>query len=143
MAATKPADLCTHLMLSGKLCRGIALRNERFCHAHIRNHRFQERTRAEGEAINRFLEKVFAMDLLELLHTLHVRLENLNRAYSLSRFPEIRCLLSAAMDRLADIKSVESISALQPEQNQYLGSLDQIGLSEFREMLVSSAKSIF
>jgi hypothetical protein len=141
VAATKPAALCTHLMPSGKLCRGIALRNERFCRSHIRNHRFQERTRAENEALEHFLEKVFAMDLLQLLHTLHGRLENLNRAYSFSRFPEVRCLLSAAKDRLDDIKSLESISSLQPELNQYLGSLDQIALSEFREMFVPSPKS--
>jgi len=108
MAASKPVALCTQLMPSGKLCRGIALKNQRYCHAHIRNHRLAERQRAELAALDRFAEQVEAMDMSELLHTLHCRLEQLYLAYNISRFPELRCLLNQTMERVAELKSLES-----------------------------------
>lgn len=46
MAQCKPAPLCNHLMPTGKLCRGVALRDERYCRSHIRNHRLVELDRA-------------------------------------------------------------------------------------------------
>ena len=124
MAASKPVALCTHLLSSGKLCRGIAVRSERYCRSHIRNYRLLERARAETEALDRLAAKVACMDLEELLSALHSKLEDLNRAYNLGRFPEVRYLLTVAIDELCDLKYSESNVSPQPEPNQMPSTLD-------------------
>lgn len=126
MATSKPVDLCTHLMPSGKLCRGIALRNERLCRAHIRNHRFQEREWAHNQAMDRLRDELDLMDIPELLQTLQ---EKLTRITSIVRaYPEARLTLSVTIDRLNmdhpnagrpnQLNLAESIANLQRQQNQ-------------------------
>jgi len=75
MAASKPVDLCTHLMPSGKLCRGIALRGQRHCHAHIGNHyHLTKRERGQFEALSRLADQLQGMGYLDLLYTLQAKL---------------------------------------------------------------------
>lgn len=75
MAASKPVDLCTHLMPSGKLCRGIALRGQRLCHAHIGDRYHQtKREREQSEALNRLADQLEGMPYLDLLYTLQAKL---------------------------------------------------------------------
>ena len=141
MAASKPVALCTQLMPSGKLCRGIALKNQRYCRAHIRNHRLSERQRAELAAFDRFAEQVEAMDMSELLHTLHCRLEQLYLAYNISRFPELRCLLNQTMERVAELKSLESNADPQLALDQMLPYLSEMNLNHLNRRPASSAES--
>lgn len=90
-------------MPSGKLCRGVALRNERYCRAHILDHRLLERERQHDEAMFRLRAELDTMDIPELLHTLEARL---NRITSIVRaYPEARLTLAATIDRLRDQKS--------------------------------------
>ena len=75
MAASKPVDICTHLMPSGKLCRGIALRGQRFCRAHIGDRFHQtKREREQSEALSRLMDQLQGMPYLDLLYTLQVKL---------------------------------------------------------------------
>lgn len=141
MTASKPVALCTYLMPSGKLCRGIALKDQRYCRAHIRNHRLHERQRAENEALDRFIARVAAMDLPELLYTLHHRLEELNRAYSLRRFPEIRSLLIESMERLWKLKPIESDISSQLPQIQMSVPFEQLTPTQINQMLVNLMQS--
>ena len=141
MAASKPVALCNHLLPSGKLCRGIAVRNERHCRAHIRNHRQLDRERVQEEAVDHFVAKVEHMDLWKLLDTLHGRLEDLNRAYTLPRFPEIRYLLIVAIDRLYEATHLESNISLQPELNQLPSDLDHFDPGKIKQMPAPDLKS--
>ena len=141
MAKSKPVALCTQLMPSGKLCRAVALKDQRYCRAHIHNHRLSERQRAEFAALDRFTEKIVAMDMSELLHTLHGRLEQLYLAYNIARFPELRCLLTETMERLGELKSVESNLDAEPAQDQMLPYLSEMNLNQLKRCPVSSAES--
>ena len=116
MSASKPVALCTHLLPSGKLCQAAALRNERLCRHHIRNHRFLERERAHNEAMARLFADLDAMSFPELLQTLDKKLDritNIVRAY-----PEARLTLGVVLERLADLNLAASITAPQLQPNQ-------------------------
>ena len=141
MPPTKPVALCTHLLPSGKLCRGIALRNERHCRAHIRTHRLLDRVRVQEEAIDRLVVKVQHMDLRHLLDSLHGKLEDLNRAHNLARFPEIRYLLIVAIDRLYEATHFESNIDLQLELNQFAFDPDHFDPNKIKQMLAPNLKS--
>jgi hypothetical protein len=124
MAATKPVDLCTQLLPSGKLCRGVALRNQRHCRAHIRNHRILERERRHDEAMFRLLAELEVLSLPELLQTLETKLNSITRII-VRTYPEARQTLAFTIDRLADLNaqvqqlsSPESIASPQVPQNQ-------------------------
>lgn len=136
MAATQPVALCTLLLPSGKLCRGIAVRNQRHCRAHIRNHRFLERERAQEEALDRLGAKINRMELGDLLYELHGKLENLNRANNLIRYPEVAYLLVATIDRL-----LESNTCLQPEPNQLPFGFDLSDINRIKQVLASAPDS--
>ena len=101
MAATKPVPLCTELLPTGKLCRGVALRDQRHCRAHIQNHRLLERERQHDQAMLRLRADLDSMDLPELLQTLETRL---HRITSIVRtYPEARQTLASTIDRLAEL----------------------------------------
>ena len=108
MVQSKPATLCSHLMPSGKLCRGVALRNEHYCRSHIRNYRILELDLARNAAIERLALEVRRMDLHDLLVVIKDRLVILSRSYTIARFPEICFLLTVAIDWLHDARSEES-----------------------------------
>ena len=100
--------LCTHLLPSGKLCQAAALRNERLCRHHIRNHRFLERERAHNEAMARLFAELDAMSFAELLQTLD---KKLNRITSIVRtYPEARLTLGMVLQRLAELSPIPSIA---------------------------------
>jgi hypothetical protein len=139
MATSKPVDLCTQLLSSGKLCRGIALKNERFCRAHIRNHRIAERDRQHQEAMDRLGAQLDVLDLPELLLALH---EKLNRIRSIVRaYPEARLALIITINRLARLTSLESGEAAEAPQNQEFLNLNPAQLNQFRQMLASLPES--
>lgn len=118
MAASKPAALCTLIMPSGKRCGGMALRNQRFCWAHIRTHRISERERILAKMMDRLGDKIEEMDTPELLYFLHRKLERLQTTFS--RFPDVRYTLVAALDRVEEIAQMESNLRLQIKQNHQL-----------------------
>src|ERR1700739_1399689 len=108
MAASKPVALCTHLLASGKLCRGVALRNERYCRAHIRNQRILVHQRVQHDALQRLSEQTDSMPLDDLLYLLLRKLEAVHLAHSLSRFPEVSCLLVCTINRLIEAREQNS-----------------------------------
>ena len=122
MASAKPVDLCTHLLPSGKLCRGIALRGERLCRSHIRNHRILERERAHQQAMDRLAAELDVLDLPELLLALN---EKLSRITSIVRaYPEARLALVIALQRLEETNeqnAAESDTFPQNDSNQFAG----------------------
>lgn len=122
MAASKPVALCNQLLPSDKLCRGIAIRNEQYCRAHIRNHRLLDRERAREQALEHLAARVYRMDLTELLETLQGKLLAVNCAQTFARFPEVSFLLTVAIDELLELKQAALNMGLQLEQNQ-MGSI--------------------
>jgi hypothetical protein len=118
MAACKPAALCTLLMPSGKLCCGVALRNQPFCRAHSSTHRLYERDQALNPILDRLGEKIAAMGTGQLLDFLHQKLVRLPK--TLSRFPDIAYTLTVTLDRLDEINQMESDLKQQIEQNHML-----------------------
>jgi hypothetical protein len=122
MAASKPVALCSLVMPSGKPCRAIALRNQRFCRTHSATHRVYERERIHCEILDRLGEKIRAMDTSELLLFLHQKLGRLPK--TIKRFPDIGYTLTVTLDRLSEITEMESILKHQIQQNQIL--LDKI-----------------
>jgi len=142
MAKSKPVALCTQLMLSGKLCRRIALKDQRYCRAHIRNHRLAERQLAELAALDCFAGQVEVMNISELLNALHRRLENFYLAYNIiSRFPELRYLLVETMERLGELNSQESNADPQLALDQMLPYLGQMDLNQLNRRLALSVES--
>ena len=142
MAQSKPVALCSHLMPSGKLCRGVALRNERFCRSHIRNYRLIEADRAQNAALERLSLQVQRMDLPALLFEIKTRLVNLSRSYTIARFPEICYLLTVADDWLTEAKSSESDTDLEAELDQIPEDLSKLTPNEMNEMFEKFLKSI-
>lgn len=165
MAATKPVDLCTHLFASGKLCRGVALRNERYCRAHIRDHRILDHQRVQHEALQRLSEQTDSMPLDDLLYLLLRKLEAVHLAHSLRQFPEVSVLLVCTINRVieareqtsdqmpdqmtaqmadptAQLTSPESIAAPQLSPDQTLPDLAQLHPSQLNQMLTKYLESI-
>lgn len=142
MAQSKPVALCSHLMPSGKLCRGVALRNERFCRSHISNHRLAEMDRAQNAALERLSLKVQGMDLSALLHEIKIRLVNLSRSYAIARFPEICYLLTVAEDWLDEAKSSESNIDPQLPLDEIPEDISQLTPNEMNQMFEKFLKSI-
>jgi hypothetical protein len=139
MPPCKPVDLCTQLMPSGKLCRGIALKNERFCRTHIRNHRIAERQRQHDEAIMRLGAELDALELPDLLIALN---EKLNRITSIVRaYPEARVALDIAIDRLARLTSPQSNASAQLLPNHMLAGLSPDLIHQFKHLLAGSPES--
>jgi len=141
MAQSKPATLCSHLMPSGKLCRGVALRNERYCRSHIRNYRILALDRAQNAAIERLALEVQRMDLYQLLVLIQKRLVTLSRSYTVARFPEICYLLTVAIDWIYDAKSEESNISPQIPLDQIPEDLEQLSPNEFNQMIAGLFKS--
>lgn len=81
------------------------------------------------------------MDLWKLLATLHGKLEDLNRAHTLARFPEIRYLLIVAIDRLYEATHLESNISLQSQPNELPFDLEHFDPKEIRQMLAPLMKS--
>ena len=135
MAQSKPAALCSHLMPSGKLCRGVALRNERYCRSHIRNYRILEIDLARNAAIERLSLEVRRMDLHDLLVVIKDRLVILSRSYTIARFPEICFLLTVAIDWLHDARSEESNVHPAIPLNQIPEDVEQLNPSEINQMI--------
>ena len=167
MAASKPVDLCTHLLASGKLCRGVALRNERYCRAHIRNHRILDHQRVQHDALHRLSEQTDSMPLDDLLYLLLRKLEAVHLAHSLSRFPEVSVLLVCTINRLiearademteenphqpsnemtaqisAQLTSPESIATPQLSPDHTLPDLAQLHPSQLNQMLTKYLESL-
>ena len=154
MAKSKPVDLCTHLLASGKLCRGVALRNERYCRAHIRNHRILDHQRVQHDALQRLSEQTDSMPLDDLLYLLLRKLEAVHLAHSISRFPEVSCLLVCTINRLieareqapdhmtAPLTSPESIAAPQLSPDHTLPDLAQLDPSQLNQMLTKYLESL-
>jgi len=118
MAASKPVALCTLVMPSGNRCRAIALRNQRFCRAHSQTRRVYERERTVVQMLDRLKLKVDALDTPDLLYLLHQRLGRLQK--TLRRFPDAGYILTAALDRIDEIKQLESQAKQQMQQNHLL-----------------------
>lgn len=158
MANSKPVDLCTHLLASGKLCRGVALRNERYCRAHIRSHRILDHQRVQHEALQRLSDQTDSMPLDDLLYLLLRKLEAVHLAHSISRFPEVSCLLVCTINRLvrlvethpdqmtdqmtAQLTSPESIPVPQLSPDQPLPDLAQLHPSQLNQMLTKYLESL-
>lgn len=142
MAQCKPAALCSHLMPSGKLCRGIALRNERYCRSHIRNYRVTELDRAQTAVLEKLSLQVQRMDLSALLFDIKGRLVNLSRSYTIARFPELCYLITVAVDWLDDLKYPDSNTSPQPSLNQIPEDPSQLSPNALNQMLAGLMKSI-
>ena len=141
MAQSKPAALCSHLMPSGKLCRGVALRNEHYCRSHIRNYRILELDLARNAAIERLALEVRRMDIHDLLVVIKDRLVILSRSYTIARFPEICFLLTVAIDWLYDARSEESNLSPQVPLDQVPEDIEQLSPSEINQMIAGLFKS--
>ncbi len=118
MAASKPVALCTLVMPSGKPCRAVALRNQRFCRAHNATRRVYERERILGKIMDRLGDKIDDMSTSELLCFLHQKLGRLPK--TLNRFPDVAYTLTASLDRINEIIEMESVLKQQIQQNQLL-----------------------
>lgn len=149
MAQCKPAPLCTHLMPTGKLCRGIALRNQRYCRNHIRNYRLVELERQHDDAMFRLRAQLDAMDIPQLLQTLQLKLDRITsivRAY-----PEARLTLTTVINRLQALNDPACNPEInQPESNAYPQltpdqipeDLSQCSLNEINQMIIGLGASI-
>jgi hypothetical protein len=102
-------------MPSGKLCRAVSLRDQRYCRAHIRNHRIAERERAHREAMERLGAELDAMNLPELLFTLNRKLDGINSIVRV--FPEARLTLVVAINRLNQLADADSAYESAPESD--------------------------
>jgi hypothetical protein len=105
-------------MPSGKLCRGMALRNQRFCRAHSPTPRVAERANSVQNMVERLAVQVAAMNTAELLDFLLQKLERLQKSFN--RFPDVRFTLIFALDRIDQITRMESAAKQQFLQNQML-----------------------
>lgn len=146
MAQSRPVALCHHLMPTGKLCRGVAVRDDRYCRAHIRNYRQLERDRAQFAAIERLADTVQPMDLAGVLYELSWRLTQLSRCYSITRFPEITYLLAHSIDRLdefiGELNSSKSDISPKLTPDQIPGDLSGVSLNEINQMIMGLNNSI-
>lgn len=142
MTKSRPVPLCTELLPSGKLCRGIALRDQRYCHAHIRNHRLRERDRAQIAVLEDLAARVQRMDLPTLLHTLNCRLTGLSRCHAITRFPEVTYLLAHTIDRLEEANPSESDIKSQLTPDQIPDDLSRFSPNEINQMIASLTNSI-
>ena len=129
MAASKPVALCTLIMPSGRVCRAVALRNQKFCRAHSTTHRIYERDRALNPILDRLGDKIAAMDTSELLFFLGSQLAQLQKTFS--KYPHVRYTLTAALDRIEEITRFESDTKRQAEANHML-------LLKFQELQLNS-----
>jgi len=116
MATGKPQGLCTLIMPTGKLCGSPAVRNQKFCYNHIRNHRAYERGHVHTRMLERLGSQIDAMETPELLDFLHQKLARLRK--TLNRFPDVHYTLMASLDRIGEITQMESILRQQVRQNQ-------------------------
>ena len=105
MAQSKPVALCTQLLPSGKLCRGIALRGQHYCRSHIRNYRLLEADRARNAALEKLSIEVERMALPDLLAAIRDRLLYLSRYHAILRSPELCYLLTIAVEELNPFRS--------------------------------------
>ena len=112
---SKHIPLCTLTLPSGKRCGCPAMRNQKFCYHHTRNHTGHERAQARDRMLERLDSKISAMNTAELLYLLHSQLSRLNK--TLNRFPEIHYTLLAALERIAEISQMESTLRQQIRQN--------------------------
>lgn len=143
MAQTKPAPLCNHLMPSGKLCRGVALRGEHYCRFHASGNRLLDRQRAEFAALERLDAQIQRMDLPTLLNTVKVSLVTLNRSQKISRLHELCHLISIAEDRLENaLSSSESNTIPQLTPDQIPEDLSHLSPSEINQLILSLGSSI-
>jgi hypothetical protein len=138
MAQSRPVALCTQLLPSGKLCRGIALRGQHYCRSHIRNYRLLEADRARNAALEKLSAEVERMAIPDLLEAIRDRLLNLSRSHAILRLPELCYLLTVAIEELTPFKS-----NIKPEPTpiQIPDNLEQLSPSEFNQMLEGLFKS--
>lgn len=115
MAKSKPVELCNHVMQSGKPCRGVALRNERYCRSHHRTYRLLERERALQDSMSRLSEKLEALDLVGVLLALQHKLEGLQSVFG--PYPDVSFTLSFAISRLDEVLQFSRQRALASPQN--------------------------
>ena len=138
MAQSRPVALCTQLLPSGKLCRGIALRGQHYCRSRIRNYRLLETDRARNAALEKLSAEVERMAIPDLLEAIRDRLLNLSRSHAILRLPELCYLLTVAIEEITPFKSnIEP----EPTLNQIPEDLSQLSPSEFNQMLASSIGS--
>ena len=138
MAQSKPVALCTQLLPSGKLCRGIALRGQHYCRSHIRNYRLLEADRARNAALEKLAAEVERMAIPDLLAAIRDRLLNLSRSHAILRLPELCYLLTVAIEELTPFKSNDEP---QPAPIQIPEDLEQLSPNEFNQMLEGLFKS--
>ncbi|HEX5234623.1 MAG TPA: hypothetical protein VFW25_04755 [Silvibacterium sp.] len=105
-------------MPSGRRCRAVALRNQRFCRSHAATHGLYERENIVGPTLDRLAAKAAEMTTDELLGFLHEKLGRLQK--TMNRFPDVRYILIAALDRITEITQMESILKQQIQQNHML-----------------------
>lgn len=140
MAQSKPVALCTQLLPSGKLCRGIALRGQHYCRSHIRNYRLLERERQHEGAMFRLSAQLEAMDIPQLLQTLQLKLDHITsivRAY-----PEARLALNIAIARLNEVNGPESNNDPQLTPDQIPEDLSHFSTNEINQMIQGLTRSI-
>jgi hypothetical protein len=121
MAACKPARLCALVFPSGKRCGSIALRNQSYCYHHAGNHQAYSRDRFLCERLGRVREKLDAMPASSLLNFLHQQLCTLPK--TMHRFPEVDFTLTYTLDRIDEIKALESTISSFLQQNQELAPM--------------------
>lgn len=118
MAACKPAPQCALILPSGKRCGSPALRNQRHCHFHRSSHCELIRERLASERLDGFGQRLDTLTVTELLMFLHEKLCMLLK--TMSRFPEVSYTLTYTLDRLAEIRALESgIYALMHENQEF------------------------
>ncbi|MFZ0662827.1 MAG: hypothetical protein WAM66_09055 [Acidobacteriaceae bacterium] len=136
-------------MPTGKLCRGVALRNERYCRNHIRNYRLAERERQHDDAMSRLSAQLDAMDIPQLLQTLQLKLD---RVTSIVRaYPEARLTLTIVINRLQALNDPAHNSELNPPESnirpqltpdQIPEDLSQYSFNELNQMIIGLGGSI-
>ena len=105
-------------MPTGKRCGSPAMRNEKFCYNHSRNHCAHERGHIRARMLERLGSKIGTMDTPDLLYFLHEKLSRLHK--TLNRFPDVHYTLMASLDRIAEITQLESTLRQQIRQNHEL-----------------------
>jgi hypothetical protein len=140
--------LCTRRLSTGKTCAQPALRGENLCRFH--NDARSRYLAEHDERMFAFGDKLDAMDLPQLLETLHDKLANIGSV--VRTFGEAKLALIVATSRLAELTSegfqitrmpapmkshMQSMTPPQPKQNQR-PSLNQNQLNDLASSLMES-----
>lgn len=114
-SSAAPADLCQHILPSGRPCRQITLKEEYFCRHHRRLFKKADCESAQEGAVLRLVAKVHSLELPGLLKVLYGRLSRLRSVVRAS--PETQIVLSIALERLrSELQSGSYRPGVKPRQ---------------------------